>query len=91
MSCATVPTTRPTGSLRITGAITRDGAPARGYVRLLDANREFVAELPTDREGAFTFFAAPGEWTVRLIGADTSTDVPVTLVDADADPLSIAV
>ena len=44
----------------IQGAVSRDGAPVTGYVRLLDAGGEFTAEVPTSAEGGFRFFAAPG-------------------------------
>lgn len=35
-----------------------------GYVRLLDAQGEFVAEVPISPEGQFRFFATTGIWTV---------------------------
>jgi hypothetical protein len=57
----------------IQGQIVRDGiddsvpngaAVANGYVRLLDSSGEFTAEVPTNAEGHFRFFAAPGAWTL---------------------------
>ena len=60
MSCASVPDEPFHGSLRISGTVTHDGAPVRGYVRLLDHRGEFVAEVPANKQGAFTFFTAPG-------------------------------
>jgi hypothetical protein len=57
----------------IQGQILRDGssdsvpngtAVANGHVRLLDATGEFTAEVPTNAEGQFRFFAAPGTWTL---------------------------
>ena len=42
-----------------------NGAPVtNGHVRLLDATGEFTAEVPTNTEGQFRFFAAPGSWTL---------------------------
>ena len=42
-----------------------NGAPVtNGHVRLLDASGEFTAEVPTNQEGQFRFFAAPGSWTL---------------------------
>ena len=42
-----------------------NGTPvANGHVRLLDATGEFTAEVPTNPEGQFRFFAAPGTWTL---------------------------
>jgi hypothetical protein len=57
----------------IQGQILRDGssdsvpngtAVANGHVRLLDASGEFTAEVPTNAEGQFRFFASPGTWTL---------------------------
>jgi len=39
-------------------------AVANGHVRLLDSTGEFTAEVPTNAEGQFRFFAAPGTWTL---------------------------
>jgi hypothetical protein len=88
MSCA-APSQRYYGSLRISGTVTRSGRPVRGYVRLLDDAGEFVAELPTDKEGTFTFFAAPGAWTLRLLTSEGTTDVPVVLGDEDAPHVAL--
>jgi hypothetical protein len=42
-----------------------NGTPvSNGHVRLLDATGEFTAEVPTNAEGQFRFFAAPGTWTL---------------------------
>ena len=42
-----------------------NGTPViNGHVRLLDATGEFTAEVPTNLEGQFRFFAAPGSWTL---------------------------
>jgi hypothetical protein len=51
----------------IQGHVERSGAPVRSYVRLLGSTGEFTAELPTDDDGRFRFFAAPGEWTLRTL------------------------
>ena len=57
----------------IQGQIVRDGiddsvpngaAVANGHVRLLDGSGEFTAEVPTNAEGQFRFFASPGVWTL---------------------------
>jgi hypothetical protein len=37
------------------------------YVRLLDRNGEFTAEVPTSATGHFRFFAGPGDWTLRAL------------------------
>jgi len=53
----------------IQGVVSRaDDHPLAGaYVRLHDASGEFTAEVPTDEDGGFRFFAAPGRWTVRTL------------------------
>ena len=52
----------------VQGTVTADGvAQPRAYVRLVDAEGEFVAEMQTDADGAFRFFAAPGEWALRVL------------------------
>ena len=47
----------------------RGGAPGRprGYARLLGTGDEFVAEVPLGEDGGFRFFAAPGDWTLRVL------------------------
>ncbi len=68
----------PPGGIRVTsgvgsqaviqGRVTRSGAPLRtGYARLLNADGEFVAEVPLGDDGGFTFYAVPGDWTVRVL------------------------
>ena len=37
------------------------------YVRLLDRNGEFTAEVPTSATGHFRFFAGEGDWTLRTL------------------------
>ena len=82
----------------IQGVILKDGADdsvpngapvTNGHVRLLDASGEFTAEVPTNSDGQFRFFAAPGSWTLvvqapgarveqKLIAArDTPTDLVI--------------
>jgi len=60
--------------------VTRDGAPLpTGYARLLNADGEFVAEVPLGADGGFRFFAAPGAWTVRVLApGGVNTDKAVT-------------
>jgi len=52
----------------IEGQVLRGGAPvASGYARLLGSGDEFVAEVPLGDDGGFRFFAAPGEWVLRVL------------------------
>ncbi len=59
-----------------------DGVPngtlaGNAHVRLLDRDGEFTAELPTNLQGQFRFFAAPGVWTlvVQVPGARVEQQV----------------
>ncbi|MEJ7708053.1 MAG: DUF1416 domain-containing protein [Nocardioidaceae bacterium] len=54
----------------IQGVVVHGQQPVGGaYVRLLDRTGEFAAEVPTSATGQFRFFAAPGDWTVRILSA----------------------
>lgn len=56
----------------IQGVVLRDGDDGvpngvpvgNAHVRLLDRAGEFTAEVPTNMQGQFRFFAAPGTWTL---------------------------
>jgi len=65
----------------VQGQVTRDGTPVAGaYVRLLDRTGEFTAEVPTDADGYFRFFAGEGDWTLRTLAP--RADVVDTAVTA---------
>ncbi|HEY0932837.1 MAG TPA: DUF1416 domain-containing protein [Trebonia sp.] len=52
----------------IEGQVLSGGVPlSRGYARLLGTGDEFVAEVPLGEDGGFRFFAAPGEWVLRVL------------------------
>lgn len=52
----------------IQGTVLSDGRPVGGaFVRLLDGGGEFTAEVVASPEGFFRFYAAPGDWTVRVL------------------------
>ena len=52
----------------VQGKVLTGAEPVGGaFVRLLDSTGEFTAEVVSSPEGAFRFFAAPGEWTVRVL------------------------
>ena len=69
----------------IQGVVLRDGDDGvpngtpvgNAHVRLLDRHGEFTAELPTNLQGQFRFFAAPGVWTlvVQAPGARVEQEV----------------
>jgi len=61
-------TENSSGEAIIEGTVTAGDAPASvGYARLLNDGGEFVAEVPLGEDGGFRFFAAPGDWTVRVL------------------------
>ncbi|PWV52398.1 uncharacterized protein DUF1416 [Nocardiopsis sp. L17-MgMaSL7] len=58
----------------IQGTVTRDGQPLRGaYARLLNSSDDFVGEVATGDEGTFRFFAADGEWKLRVLASQGFT------------------
>jgi len=82
----------------IQGQILRDGssdsvpngtAVANGHVRLLDASGEFTAEVPTNSEGQFRFFAAPGSWT--LVVQAPGARVEQALIAAQGVPTDLVI
>lgn len=67
----------------VQGTVTRGGDPVgTAYVRLLDRTGEFTAEVPTDDEGHFRFFAGDGDWTLRTLapGSDPTDKAVVAAV-----------
>jgi Protein of unknown function (DUF1416) len=77
----------------IQGQILRDGssdsvpngtAVSNGHVRLLDASGEFTAEVPTNAEGQFRFFAAPGTWTLVVQAPGARVEKKVVAVQGNA-------
>ena len=82
----------------IQGQILRDGssdavpngaAVANGHVRLLDATGEFTAEVPTNNEGQFRFFAAPGSWTLVVQAPGARVEKKVVAAQGNATDLII--
>jgi hypothetical protein len=83
----------------IQGQIVRDGiddsvpngaAVANGYVRLLDGSGEFTAEVPTNAEGQFRFFASPGVWTLVVQAPGARVEKKVTAERGIATDLNIS-
>lgn len=71
----------------IQGVILRDGdtdgvpngAPvANAHIRLLDSQGEFTAEVPTNTDGQFRFFAAPGTWTLVVLAPGVRKELSVS-------------
>ncbi|MDP9182013.1 MAG: DUF1416 domain-containing protein [Actinomycetota bacterium] len=76
----------------VQGTVVHDGAPVPGaYVRLLDSTGEFTAEVQTSATGAFRFFAAPGDWTLRTLTSGSSVDTPATAVLGEVAEVTVSV
>lgn len=76
----------------VQGTVVRDGSPVPGaYVRLLDSTGEFTAEVQTSATGAFRFFAAPGDWTLRTLTSGSSVDTPATAVLGQVVEVTVSV
>jgi len=77
----------------VQGCVTKDGAPLQvGYARLLNADGEFVAEVPLGEDGGFRFFAAPGDWTLRVLApGGIKADHGVSAAIGEIRELAIAV
>ena len=82
----------------IQGVILKDGAGdsvpngipvTNGHVRLLDASGEFTAEVPTNSDGQFRFFAAPGSWT--LVVQAPGARVEQKLIAAQGTPTDLVI
>ncbi|GLW10352.1 hypothetical protein Misp01_54800 [Microtetraspora sp. NBRC 13810] len=69
----------------VTGATT-------AYARLLDGSGEFTGEVVVSDEGIFRFFAAPGDWTVRIIaGGGVTKDIAVEARLGEVSQLQVTV
>jgi hypothetical protein len=77
----------------IQGTVVRGGDAVPGaYARLLDATGEFTGEVVTSDEGVFRFFAAPGDWTVRVLApGGVSVDSRVKAELGEVAALQVAI
>ena len=82
----------------IQGIILRDGIDdavpngvpvSNGYVRLLDGSGEFTAEVPTNAEGQFRFFASPGVWTLVVQAPGARAEKKIVAERGDVTDLVI--
>lgn len=77
----------------IQGVVLRGEEPVgNAYVRLLDRNGEFTAEVPTSATGQFRFFAAPGDWTLRTLAPRAEVvDSPVVAATGSVADVAVAI
>jgi hypothetical protein len=82
----------------IQGVILRDGEDdgvpngtpvGNAYVRLLDSTGEFTAEVPTNADGQFRFFAAPGAWTLIILASGARAEREV--IAAKGAPVDLVI
>ena len=82
----------------IQGVILRDGEDdgvpngttvGNAHVRLLDSTGEFTAEVPTNADGQFRFFAAPGAWTLLILASGARVERKV--IAAKGTPVDLVV
>ena len=59
-------------------SVPNGAAVANGHVRLLDSTGEFTAEVPTNAEGQFRFFASPGAWTLVVQAPGARVEKSIT-------------
>jgi hypothetical protein len=93
----------PAGGIKVTagagsqavvaGHVTSSGTPVpSGYARLLNAEGEFVAEVPLGEDGGFVFYAAPGDWTLRVLApGGVRVEQPVSASKGMITELEVAV
>ncbi|QLY31606.1 DUF1416 domain-containing protein [Nocardia huaxiensis] len=77
----------------ITGRVlTADGQTVGGaFVRLLDGNGDFTAEVVASGTGDFRFFAAPGNWTIRALSASGNGSAEVAPEGAGIHSVDVTV
>ena len=77
----------------VQGRVTKNGAPVQvGYARLLNSGGDFVAEVPLGEDGGFRFFAAPGDWTLRVLApGGVRADRGVSAATGEIRELDVAV
>lgn len=93
----------PAGGIKVTagagsqavvqGHVTSSGIPVlSGYARLLSSDGDFVAEVPLGEDGGFVFYAAPGDWTLRVLApGGVRVEQPVSASQGMITELEVAV
>ncbi|ASO22982.1 hypothetical protein FHR81_003642 [Actinoalloteichus hoggarensis] len=80
-----------TDQVVVAGRVHTGGEGVSGaFVRLLDANGEFTAEVVSAPTGDFRFYAAPGTWTVRALHKSGRGQAEIVAADAGLHRADIA-
>jgi len=86
------PTAEANGQVVVAGTVNGDDGPVGGaYVRLLDSDGEFTGEVQTSQQGAFRFYAAPGDWTVRVLHRTGNGQATISADGPGLHQLAVAV
>jgi uncharacterized protein DUF1416 len=69
-----------------------EGEPVAGaFVRLLNRDGEFTAEVVSSPQGDFRFYAAPGDWTIRALHRSGNGTATVTATGPGIHPVNVSV
>ncbi|MEY8042367.1 DUF1416 domain-containing protein [Saccharopolyspora cebuensis] len=86
------PVAEDTDQVVLKGTVRSGDQPVGGaFVRLLDGDGEFTAEVVSAEGGDFRFYAAPGEWTVRALHRDGKGQAEVAAAGPGVHAVDIAV
>lgn len=76
----------------LTGRVVTGDEPVAGaFVRLLNRDGEFTAEVVSSPQGDFRFFAAPGDWTIRALHRSGNGTATVTATGPGIHPVDVSV
>jgi len=68
------------------------GEPVAGaFVRLLNRDGEFTAEVVSSPQGDFRFYAAPGDWTIRALHRSGNGTATVTATGPGIHPVNVSI
>jgi hypothetical protein len=85
-------TSEDTDQVVVAGKVLSEQEPVGGaFVRLLDSNGEFTAEVVSSAEGDYRFYAAPGTWTVRALHRSGSGEAELSASGPGVHAVDVAV
>jgi hypothetical protein len=76
----------------LSGRVVAGGEPVAGaFVRLLNGDGEFTAEVVSSPQGDFRFYAAPGDWTIRALHRSGNGTATVTATGPGIHAVEVSV
>jgi Protein of unknown function (DUF1416) len=76
----------------LSGRVVAGDEPVAGaFVRLLNRDGEFTAEVVSSPQGDFRFYAAPGDWTIRALHRSGNGTATVTATGPGIHPVNVSV